>query len=79
MEATRCQLLEMEAMDGPPMLKKLAFFLKSYFGFCMVGRKIARRLSVPTKRPGRVDLDDFCTTVREVWSEVVRCRECYIC
>lgn len=71
MESSELWIQGLESMDGPPSLKKMAFFLKAYHRYCAVGRKIASKLSVPSKRPGRVNPDEFCQTVRQVWGEIV--------
>lgn len=71
MEATQHWMAELEMMDGPHSLRKLAFILKGYFNYCEIARTVARKISVPSARPGRVDVDDFCRIVRQLWADIV--------
>lgn len=52
--------------------KMLALSMKLYHRLTLVGRSVARDLSVPSLRKGRVDVENFCQIVKGLWHELVR-------
>ncbi|KAL7419256.1 hypothetical protein Q5752_006093 [Cryptotrichosporon argae] len=74
LDASRAWLNSVESKLPASTFKALAYFMSSYHRMASVGRQVARKLTVPARRPGTIDVEEFCTVVEHVWRET---REIY--
>jgi hypothetical protein len=54
----------------PSTFKSMYFFMGSYHRIASLTRMVARKMSLPCKRPGRVDVEEFCKDTRTIWRGV---------
>lgn len=69
-EASLTWLNTVDTKYMPSTFNAISFFMRHYHRVACLTREVARKMSVPSKRPGRVDVTEFCQNTRAIWSGV---------
>lgn len=63
-------LSAIDSRHMPSTFNSMQFFMGSYHRVACLTREVARKLSVPSLRPGRIDVTEFCNDTRSIWRRV---------
>ncbi|GMK56534.1 hypothetical protein CspeluHIS016_0303740 [Cutaneotrichosporon spelunceum] len=69
-EAALAWLNAINPKHMPATFNAMSFFMGSYHRVATITRAVASKLSQPCKRPGRVDVAQFCNDARIIWTSV---------
>ncbi|BEI88931.1 uncharacterized protein CcaverHIS019_0202930 [Cutaneotrichosporon cavernicola] len=72
-EEVKASLAWLDAIDPrhmPSTFDSISFFMGHFHRVSTITRMVAYKLCLPSKRPGRVDVDEFCSDARVIWRNV---------
>ncbi|KLT40359.1 hypothetical protein CC85DRAFT_287582 [Cutaneotrichosporon oleaginosum] len=69
-KASREWLEAINPGNMPSSFESMAFFMSCFHHIATLTRAVANQLALPCKRPGRVDVAEFCKNTRVIWKGV---------
>ncbi|TYJ56517.1 hypothetical protein B9479_002764 [Cryptococcus floricola] len=54
----------------PVSFEGLSLFVSIYYRIAKAGRDVTVKLAIPNRKKGAVDVDQFCSDVRQIWQDV---------